>query len=224
MDAIGIVTEVAFGAARRHESSTGTPWRETLGEAWLTASDGRPGPRRKTREIERISDTLDAQEVEEIDPVLAGDLHPPADPSAGLRRAEIVRGVADELLRLSPRAERIIRLRYGLGGGPAMTCDEIARTMDVTGARIHALEQQMLKRLGSRAVRQRLMWIAPESIQAAIVETLAQEREAATAEAARAAAQQKAWLARQPSPPPSYVHLPTVVRIAEAQADRAQAA
>jgi RNA polymerase primary sigma factor len=52
---------------------------------------------------------------------------------------------------LSPRARRILELRYGLRGQAPMTLDEIGRMFDVTRERIRQIESRSLKTLSGLA-------------------------------------------------------------------------
>jgi RNA polymerase primary sigma factor len=53
----------------------------------------------------------------------------------------------DALENLSCRERRILELRYGLGGEPPCTLDEVGRTFNVTRERIRQIENQSLKKL-----------------------------------------------------------------------------
>jgi RNA polymerase primary sigma factor len=52
---------------------------------------------------------------------------------------------------LSPRARRILELRYGLGGQAPMTLEEIGRMFDVTRERVRQIESHSLKMLSGLA-------------------------------------------------------------------------
>jgi RNA polymerase primary sigma factor len=60
------------------------------------------------------------------------------------------------LENLSYRERRVLELRYGLGGGPPRTLDEVGRTFNVTRERIRQLEKQSLKKLQTLAETQTL--------------------------------------------------------------------
>jgi RNA polymerase primary sigma factor len=74
------------------------------------------------------------------------------------RAVEILTGeaVRDALDALGYRERRVLELRYGLGGAPPRTLDEIGRTFNVTRERIRQIEHQSLKKLHSLAEAQRL--------------------------------------------------------------------
>ena len=50
---------------------------------------------------------------------------------------------------VSPRDYNILRLRYGLDGQPEHTLEEIAAKYEVSRARIHQIQQQLIKKLRS---------------------------------------------------------------------------
>ena len=62
----------------------------------------------------------------------------------------------DALERLSYRERRVLELRYGLGGEPACTFDEIGRTFNITRERIRQIEYQSLKKLQNLRETQQL--------------------------------------------------------------------
>ena len=51
------------------------------------------------------------------------------------------------LEKLSYRSRRVIELRYGLGGGPPCTLDEVGRAFNITRERIRQIENYSLKQL-----------------------------------------------------------------------------
>jgi len=52
---------------------------------------------------------------------------------------------------LTPREQMVLRYRYGLGDGEAMTLEEIGRELGVTRERVRQIEQKALLKLRSRA-------------------------------------------------------------------------
>jgi RNA polymerase primary sigma factor len=62
----------------------------------------------------------------------------------------------DALERLSYRERRVLELRYGLGGEPPCTLDEIGHTFDVTRERIRQIEYRSLKKLQNLREAQQL--------------------------------------------------------------------
>ena len=59
--------------------------------------------------------------------------------------------VRDELHKLSPREELVLRLRYGFEGGKCLTLDEIGRMLGVTRERVRQIEAKALRKLRSPA-------------------------------------------------------------------------
>jgi RNA polymerase primary sigma factor len=62
----------------------------------------------------------------------------------------------DALERLSYRERRVLELRFGLGGEPPCTLDEIGRTFNITRERIRQIESQSLKKLQNLREAQQL--------------------------------------------------------------------
>ena len=81
---------------------------------------------------------------------LLGDFIPdkealPPDSQVGLK--EMTREVARALGALSPREAAVIRLRFGIGQGEAMTLEEVGQTLGVTRERIRQIEEKALTKL-----------------------------------------------------------------------------
>ena len=70
---------------------------------------------------------------------------PQADSQVGLK--EMTREVARALGALSPREAAVIRLRFGIGQGEAMTLEEVGQIMGVTRERIRQIEEKALMKL-----------------------------------------------------------------------------
>jgi RNA polymerase primary sigma factor len=106
---------------------------------------------------ERVGQTVLAfQEVVSLEyPVgdgeaLLGDFIPDREsPTADsqMDRGEMTQQVAQALGSLSPREEAVIRLRFGIGQGEAMTLEEVGRTIGVTRERIRQIEAKALMKL-----------------------------------------------------------------------------
>jgi RNA polymerase sigma factor (sigma-70 family) len=61
-------------------------------------------------------------------------------------RQDVGRAVSSVLLTLTPREERIVRLRFGFGV-PAMTLDEIAQAFSVSPLRVRKIEGRALRKM-----------------------------------------------------------------------------
>jgi RNA polymerase primary sigma factor len=106
---------------------------------------------------ERVAQTLQAfQEVVSLEyPVgdgeaLLGDFIPDREsPTAEslVDRTQMTQQVAQVLGSLSPREEAVVRLRFGIGQGEAMTLEEVGRTLGVTRERIRQIEAKALIKL-----------------------------------------------------------------------------
>ena len=70
---------------------------------------------------------------------------PQADSQVGLK--EMTREVARALGALSPREAAVIRLRFGIGQGEAMTLEEVGQVLGVTRERIRQIEEKALMKL-----------------------------------------------------------------------------
>jgi RNA polymerase primary sigma factor len=60
-----------------------------------------------------------------------------------LRRAEL----AEALLRLNPRMQRVLALRFGLNGEPPQTLEEVGAGLGITRERVRQLESRALREL-----------------------------------------------------------------------------
>lgn len=108
---------------------------------------------------DRVGQTIQAfQEVVSLEyPVgdgeaMLGDFIPDRDtPTADSQvdRGQMTQQVARALGSLSPREEAVIRLRFGIGQGEAMTLEEVGRTLGVTRERIRQIEAKALTKLRS---------------------------------------------------------------------------
>jgi RNA polymerase primary sigma factor len=70
-----------------------------------------------------------------------------------LLRAELTRLMAE---RLSARERRVLALRYGLNGGPALRLMEIGRVMGLTRERVRQIEMGALRKLREPSLQDRL--------------------------------------------------------------------
>ena len=68
-------------------------------------------------------------------------------PEDGLIASDIATAVRNALLTLTPREERVIRKRFGIGLKTDHTLDEIGIEMRVTGTRIQGIEAKALRKL-----------------------------------------------------------------------------
>jgi RNA polymerase primary sigma factor len=91
-------------------------------------------------------------------------VHDPTSPSA-LDEA-IADSTAAEtrhaLATLSPREEKILRMRFGVGHGEPRTLEEVGRAIGVTRERIRQIEEKALAKLRRPAIRRRLAALMSE--------------------------------------------------------------
>jgi RNA polymerase primary sigma factor len=81
---------------------------------------------------------------------LIEDVHsdrPDEETSHKLRRKEL----AEALLRLNPRMQRVLALRFGLDGQPPQTLEEVGIGLGITRERVRQLESRALRELRSVA-------------------------------------------------------------------------
>lgn len=64
--------------------------------------------------------------------------------------------LSDALAHLTPRERNIIQLRYGLGGGTALTLEQIGQQLSLTRERVRQLESEALKKLRDPMLGRRL--------------------------------------------------------------------
>ena len=78
------------------------------------------------------------------------------DPEESAMQLLMDRDLKDILGTLPPRELRVLKLRFGLGSGQALTLNEVGRKMGITRERVRQLESQALARLRSPDVRGKL--------------------------------------------------------------------
>lgn len=102
--------------------------------------------------------SLDEAHTEDGSGTLAEVIADPLQPSP-------LEAVSHELLRndlrealahLTPRERNIIQLRYGLGGGTALTLEQIGKHLNLTRERVRQLEGEALKKLRDPMLGRRL--------------------------------------------------------------------
>ena len=78
-------------------------------------------------------------------------------PTESIIRVDLKERTAEVLRTLSPREERIVRMRFGLEDGTERTLEEVGQTFQVTRERIRQIESKALRKLRhpSRAHRLR---------------------------------------------------------------------
>jgi RNA polymerase primary sigma factor len=106
--------------------------------------------------------SLDTPVGEEGDATLA-DLLEAADgvsPLAAVEAGALQDLVAGALSELTPREERILRMRFGIGGMSEHTLEEVGKTFGVTRERIRQIEAKALEKLRQPARSHKLLTFA----------------------------------------------------------------
>jgi RNA polymerase sigma factor (sigma-70 family) len=139
------------------ERRTGKRWAKRWPEIErkLVELTGKGGPQLFPGFV-KLSGILDAPKATETTrEFTAGDMigsrHEPAALLPAPERAldlESLRERLDEVLAtLSWREREVVRLRYGLGGDPPLTLEEVARIFRVTSTRVRQIEEKAVRRL-----------------------------------------------------------------------------
>ena len=109
-------------------------------------------PVEKVREIMRVAQepvSLETPIGEEEDSHL-GDFIPDEDapaPSFGASHTMLKEQLAEVLSTLTPREEKVLRLRFGLEDGRSRTLEEVGKEFNVTRERIRQIEAKALRKL-----------------------------------------------------------------------------
>jgi RNA polymerase primary sigma factor len=69
------------------------------------------------------------------------------DPHAAAEASDLQKSVSEALAELPPREQRILRMRFGLGGSGEHTLEEIGKVFGVTRERIRQIEAKALDKL-----------------------------------------------------------------------------
>lgn len=91
------------------------------------------------------------------------DLFGPAENPEQLENSELRDAVAGLLATLTPREERILRMRFGIGAQSEQTLEEVGQQLSVTRERIRQIEAKALQRLRHPARKHKLRGLLVES-------------------------------------------------------------
>ncbi len=93
--------------------------------------------------------SLDASVGEDGDATLGDLIKAPdaVDPQAAVETSALREIVGDALAELTPREQRVIRMRFGIGGATDHTLEEIGNEFGVTRERIRQIEAKALEKL-----------------------------------------------------------------------------
>jgi RNA polymerase primary sigma factor len=102
--------------------------------------------------------SLDIPIDEDGDATLADLIEAPdtVNPHTAAEAAALRECVAEVLAELTPREERILRMRFGIGM-PDHTLEQISKTFDVTRERIRQIEAKALQKLSHPAMARKLL-------------------------------------------------------------------
>lgn len=82
-----------------------------------------------------------------------------ASPEDAMWDRRVRQEIADRLLELTPREERVVRLRFGIGMADELTLEQVGETFEVTRERIRQIEAKALRRLSHPSRTKRLKGI-----------------------------------------------------------------
>ncbi len=82
-----------------------------------------------------------------------------ASPEDAMWDGRVRQEIADQLLELTPREERVVRLRFGIGMADELTLEQVGETFEVTRERIRQIEAKALRRLSHPSRTKRLKGI-----------------------------------------------------------------
>jgi RNA polymerase primary sigma factor len=82
------------------------------------------------------------------------------DPHAAAEASALARFVTEALAGLTPREQRILRMRFGIGGAGDHTLEEVGKEFGVTRERIRQIEAKALEKLRDPARARKLMTFA----------------------------------------------------------------
>jgi RNA polymerase primary sigma factor len=103
------------------------------------------------------------QDVRALDELMSDDVRDrlmAADPSDATEEIQLTASVRSSLAILEPKVEEIIRMRFGIGAGEAMTLEEVGTHFGLTRERIRQIEAKALIKLKRYANRD---WLLTDS-------------------------------------------------------------
>ena len=104
---------------------------------------------RKVRKVMRVPISLETPIGEEGDSHLSDLIedHAGISPAEAVMSTNVQERIAQVLRTLSPREEKIIRMRFGMEDGSEHTLEEVGRAFSVTRERIRQIEAKALRKL-----------------------------------------------------------------------------
>jgi RNA polymerase primary sigma factor len=116
----------------------------------------------KALSLVREPTSLDVPIGEDGDATLADLIEAPdaASPQVAMEVSALKEHVAEALARLTPREERVLRMRFGIGNMTEHTLEEVGKVFGVTRERIRQIEAQALAKLRHPARGRKLLTFA----------------------------------------------------------------
>lgn len=138
----------AIDVAASWGKRTGRDPREALGAAWLAIQKDRLHLRPPCHQEDALGECSDT--CEEVPAELAEAMHPQIHPDEAIMERQFIDMVREVLLSLPPRTERLLRLRYGLGGQEQMTLEAIGKDL---GGQVGKERARLILNKGLRTIR-----------------------------------------------------------------------
>jgi RNA polymerase primary sigma factor len=106
--------------------------------------------------------SLDVPIGEDGDATLGDLIEAPdaVDPQAAAEAGALARSVTEALAELTPREQRILRMRFGIGDARDHTLEEVGQVFGVTRERIRQIEAKALEKLRDPALARKLITFA----------------------------------------------------------------
>lgn len=134
--------------------------RKTLNEILTWYQKGTRGLKDKKRMQRKISNMLEryhanvlsfeeplSGDSEDLEPLESLVPSPNGDPSKETFNRELAQAMKEVLAELNPRQERVLKLMFGIDGGPEQSMMEIGRRMKKTRERIRQIKEEALEKL-----------------------------------------------------------------------------
>jgi len=156
------MTEIAGKVLRERRKLYQRQGREAKA-AEIAASTGIPVARvEQVLSLVQEPTSLDLPVGEEGDATLGDLIAAPdaVDPHAAAEASALTGFVAEALADLTPREQRILRMRFGLGGETDHTLEEVGKVFGVTRERIRQIEAKALEKLRDPARARKLITFA----------------------------------------------------------------
>jgi RNA polymerase primary sigma factor len=156
------MTETASKVLRERRKFRQQQGREA-GAAEIAARTGMPVSRvEQVLSMVQEPTSLDLPIGENGDATLGDLIEAPnaVDPQAAAEASALAKSVTEALAELTPREQRILRMRFGIGGARDHTLEEVGKVFGVTRERIRQIEAKALEKLRDPALAHKLITFA----------------------------------------------------------------